>query len=734
MTTIEGTVLNIIYKNPDNGYTVIDLDIEGELATAVGQMSYVTPGEFVRLSGAWAEHKSFGRQFKVSMVETSRPTSPESIKMYLASGLFHGVGEVTAGRIVDMFGANTLSVIENQPELLTRVKGVSMSLAQKISESLKEHLGVQDIVLRLQDLGLSAKQALKVYEVYGNAAAAAVEENPYCLIDEVTGIGFERADMIAARMGFQKHSPFRMENGIKHVLKMGMLSGHTCLPLGYLTKESARILDVPADNVSQALQKLAVNGGVVLKEYSGKPMVFLLPCYLAEADIARRLYLLSASKPTIPIKNPELSYSRAPSSVPLSEEQERAVYSALTHNVSIITGGPGTGKTTILNKLLNIFEQSGIGTVLCAPTGRAAKRMQSVSGHDAKTIHRLLEYGNPLEEEEEACFLRNEDNPLEAEAVIVDEASMMDVFLFRALLRALRDGTRLVVVGDADQLPSVGPGNVLSDMIASSCIPVTRLTHFYRQEGGGNIVANAHAVNRGEMPTLYETGDFVFLERDRPEQVLETLLALIKRMNGDEYGVQVISPIKKTLLGVHQLNQEIRELKNPRRVSVPELTYGAVTFRQGDKVMQIKNNYTKEWRLVTAGHYSAGNGVFNGEIGQITRIDPQERTLCILFDGEREAMYDQPELEQIEHAYAITVHKAQGSEFDTVFIPLSYSYGKFFTRNLFYTALTRARKKVVLIGSKACIRSMVQNVDTRRRATVLKLELQEFFQLFSGGQ
>ena len=731
-----------MFRNEENGYTVMELDCDEDLSVAVGSMPHIQPGEYVRLFGVWTEHRTFGRQFKVSGVETSLPRSLESIRLYLSSGLIKGVGEVTASRIVDRYGADTLSVIEHSPELLAEIRGISASAARRISESFIEHIGQQSLIIDLQNMGMSVKQAIKAYESYGAAATDIISQNPYRLIDDVRGIGFERADRIAEAIGVERTSPFRVENGIKHVLKLAMGEGHTCLPESVMVKKAAEMLGVSEELIQNTADRLTLREQIVRKMYNHVSACFLTAVYYTEADAARRLYLAAKAAPKIEIREPEKKYARASSGITLSEEQERAVLCAIESTACVITGGPGTGKTTIINVILNVFEQNGVNTALCAPTGRAAKRMEAATGRTARTIHRLLEYGNGNPEDDyeydSPDFMRNEDNPLEAEALIVDEASMIDIFLFRSLLKALADGTRLIIVGDADQLPSVGPGNVLKDVIDSGLLPVMKLTHFYRQQGTGNIVENAHLVNRGEKPSLFGTGEFVFKAEREPEGVLEEVKRLLKDGEiAQNYDVlndtQVLCPIKKGILGVYNFNLELRELLNPLRVTAGEVMSVHTLFREGDKVMQIKNNYNKQWFVHNALSYAqSGFGVFNGDQGRIIKIDHDEKQVTILFDGEREAFYDFNELEQLEHAYAITVHKSQGSEFSAVILPLFYGQSPFLTRNLLYTALTRAKEKVVIVGLEKTIEHMVQNNRIQRRYTVLRREIRDIMGLFGG--
>ena len=740
MTSIEGTVLEVTFRNEENGWTVMSIDFKGVLTTAVGCMPHIHEGEYVRLFGAWTQHRLYGRQFAATAVETRLPNTAESIRMFLSSGLIKGVGDVLAGRIVDKFGEKTFDVMENSPELLAEVKGISAKLARCIAESFIEHVAVKQIMIDLQGMGLSVKQALRAFERYGSAAAALIAQNPYRMIEDIAGIGFERADRIAQNLGVDKTSEYRIDNGIKHELICAMNDGHTCLPRAELIRRASRMLGVSEELVASRVSAMTFSEQIVQKFVNGVPAVFHLCAYIAETDVARRLYLLSCCAPRVPVRDATEAYSEYAGGLELSEEQERAVLLALSNQVCVITGGPGTGKTTIIKTIISIFERRGITTALCAPTGRAAKRIEQASGREARTIHRLLEYGigEEAEFDDSARFMRNEDNPLEAEAVIVDEASMVDIFLMRSLLRALSDGTRLVFVGDADQLPSVGPGNVLRDMINSGAFPVMKLTKFYRQKEGGNIVENAHRVNRGEYPEFYTTGDFIFIPESGPEEVLDRLKKLITGGElAEKYDiledVQILCPVKRGVLGVYNINNQIRELLNPRLASKQETALRETVFREGDKVMQTKNNYGMEWYYTDdSSYYNKGLGVFNGDLGRIVSIDPEVKEVTIRFDGNRDALYSFNELEQIEHAYAVTVHKSQGSEFPVVIMPLFGSGGRFLSRNLLYTALTRAMEKVIIIGQKSTVEYMVENNRILGRYTTLDHEIRELAEVFGG--
>lgn len=732
MTFVEGTVLEIVFRNEENAYTVLELDSEGKLVTCVGNLPFIQPGEYVRFYGAYTTHKSYGEQFKVASMETRLPEGKESIKLFLSGGMIRGVGQVLADRIVETFGEETFDIVENYPEQLAEVKGISYSLALKIKEQFSEITAVRSVVIQLQALGLTMNQAMKAYETYGAAAAEMIEQNPYRLIDDIHGIGFERADRIADQIGMERYGELRLLSGIQHVLKKAMEEGHTCLPEKMLATKSAQVLQVSQEEAEEALGKLILQGKLARNIYNGVSAIALMEAYLAESYSAYKLAQLAKSTPEKQISDWSID-TQLNAQASLSEQQERAILTALSHPVSVITGGPGTGKTTILNTLIGIFERNGLQTALAAPTGRAAKRMEQTTGRIARTIHRLLEYGMPIDTEENqperSRFARNEENPLEADVVVVDEMSMVDCFLMQALLKAIPSGARLVMVGDADQLPSVGPGNILKDLIKSEMISVCKLKEVYRQTG--NIVLNAHKLNRGEAMDLFPAGDFVFVPCDQVKTTLDQVEELYTRAiiqdktSLDE--IQIICPVRKGMIGVYNINQVVREKLNPRVFSKEEVQHKEVVYRVGDKIMQTVNNYCKEWFVKGAQRFlNEGLGVFNGDIGEITEIDQERRMLTILFDHERVAEYEFNEMDQITHAYAITVHKSQGSEFDTVILPLFYGNNQFLTRNLLYTAITRAKKKVILVGQKRTIDYMVQNNRISSRYTAFDHELKKY--------
>ncbi len=726
MTSVEGTVLEIIYRNEENTYTVLDIDADGRLLTCVGNIPPIQPGEFVRFFGSFTVHRVYGEQFKISSMETKLPESREGIKLFLSGGLVKGVGEVIADRIVSEFGTDTFDIIENDPDKLAGIKGISRNLAAKIHEQIMELHGVRSIIMELQEMGLTLKQAISSYDVYGEAASSIILSNPYRLIDDVPGINFVRADSIAVSIGIDNYSELRLYNGVKYMLKLKMDQGHTCYPEETLIQEAAELLESDTGDIEKALKSLVGNGQVTESVYNGVTAVSDSRAHFAESGAAYKLMLLSHAAPKQDIDR-RIVESVIYDSSYLSEEQELAILKAVSSTVCVITGGPGTGKTTILNELISIFEQNGITTALAAPTGRAAKRMEKASGRQAKTIHRMLEYGMQDDEIEDmdGIFMKNEENPLDSEAVIIDESSMIDIFLLNNLLSAIEPGTRVIFTGDADQLPSVGPGNVLKDIINSGCVPVATLTEVFRQTG--NIAMNAHRINRGEQAELFSAGDFVFIPASDQEETVELVISEYKRAVGDAENindVQIICPVKNGTIGVKNINQVIRDQVNPRLVEKDEIQYGETVFRVGDKVMQTANNYNKEWYLKGQNRItSMGSGIFNGDIGVIEDIDNDEKEITIVFDNEKVCEFDINELQDIEHAYAVTVHKSQGSEFDTVILPLYYSGNTFLTRNLLYTAVTRAKERIIIIGMKRSIDFMIRNNRISRRFTSLKYEI-----------
>jgi helicase, recD/traA family len=742
MEEIKGTVKSIIFRNEENGFTVLELvDAAGDEITAVGPLPLANVGERIEVSGAWTEHPTYGRQLRAQGCRVLAPATLTALVNYLGSGLIRGVGESTAREIVNTFGLETLPVLENAPERLTEVPGIGRLRAAKIAESFAAQRDMRDIMLALQEFGVTVSQAMKLYKAYGNLCLAKIQENPYRLIDEIEGIGFLTADRLAQNAGVERDSAFRIKAGLKYTLQWARQEGHTYLPRDILIRIAAseRVLGVELLPVERALDELIIGGEVVYQTVGSADGVFLPRMHFLESDCAKRLLQVLHTPSPLLFLDPEnqVALLERELKISLAPQQQEAVIRALTSGALVITGGPGTGKTTILRFILRIVQNMGLSCELCAPTGRAAKRMAEATGVPARTIHRLLEYGYGGE-----GFLRDEENPVETDLIIVDEMSMVDVPLMHALLRAVGPSTRLLMVGDADQLPPVGAGNVLRDIIESGAVPVMRLTDIYRQAERGMIVENAHRINNGQPPELSSgKEDFLFEEIAAAEDVARRVVGLctgrVNRLLTREprKDVQVLVPMKKGPLGVYALNARIQAAMNPPGRQKRERKHGDVVFREGDKVMQVKNNYKLGWKKARYnGIAEEGLGVFNGDLGTILRIDSTEQELEVLFDDERAAVYDFTMLDELSLAYAVTVHKSQGSEFPIVILPLISGAPSLMTRNLLYTAVTRAREQVYILGRSRCVYEMAANGQVKKRYSALGVFLQELAPLIGGGQ
>ena len=718
---LTGTVKAIIYRSEDTGFTVLELTNEaGEDMTAIGEMPLAGVGERVELTGQWTEHKTYGHQFRAETCKTLAPATLTALKNYLASGLIKGVGESTAQAIVQTFGMETLDVLEKESARLAEVPGIGQIRAQTIGASYGAQLGLRDIMLGLQKYGVTIGQAMKLYKIYGELCLAKIEENPYRLIDDVEGIGFKTADAIARNGGVEPDAPYRLRAGLKYTLQWARQEGHTYLPREKLVEVAAGLLQAEIAPVERTLTELLLEGQLIQEQLPGEDGIFLPGMFRTEQDCALRLLRLQGqSALDNPFFRPKAQIARLEQQldITLAPAQRQAVELALQAGALGITGGPGTGKTTILRFVITLLEEMGTEYALCAPTGRAAKRMGEATGRDASTIHRLLEYSYG-----EGGFGRNAENTLLADVVVVDEMSMVDVPLMAALLRALAPGTRLIMVGDSDQLPSVGPGNVLRDMVDSGQIPVVRLTEIFRQSGRSAIVTNAHRINEGQMPILEGLEDFGFEPMEEQEAVIRRLIALnsgkAAKLGAQEplQDIQVLAPMKKGPLGVYNLNKRLQEALNPPAHKKKERKYGDVVFREGDKVMQIKNDYRLAWtRSLPHQPPEMGEGVYNGDLGTIMSIDLYDQTLEVLFDDGRSAVYSFSMLEELELAYCISIHKSQGSEFPIVLLPLLGGPPMLLNRNLLYTAVTRARHMVCILGRQSCIQQMVRNNQVKRR-------------------
>lgn len=743
MDQLEATVLGTVFRNPENGYSVISVRSGRNEVTVVGSLPELSPGEQAVFSGAWTEHRTYGRQFQCTACELRIPTTLLGIERYLGSGLIRGVGPSTAALIVAAFGEDTLTVLSEHPERLGEIRGIGPKRAAMIAESYLEQQGARRALVFLQSYGIPPALAVRIGKYYGDRTPEIIRENPYRLCDDLEGVGFRTADRIGLSLGIAPDSDSRIRCAMKYILRESAASsGHVYLPESELCSAAASLLQVPAALCDRALRGLLVSGTLLAEaEDGGIRRVYLPRYWQAEQEVALMLRRLMAACRTDRYTGASRAISafEKKHSIVFSPTQRRAIIGALENGVFVITGGPGTGKTTIINYILNLLS-GGSETILCAPTGRAAKRMSETTGVDARTIHRLLEYSGEL-----GTFSRCEDNPLDAGCVIVDETSMIDLPLMRALLLAIRPGTRLILVGDADQLPSVGPGNVLGDVLDSGQVPCVRLTDIYRQSESSRIVLNAHLINSGRMPLLNgKETDFFFERKPVPAEAAQSIAALVTRrlpgyLGYPESGrtaltvrnIQVLAPSRKGECGVGNLNHLLQEALNPPAADKPQLAWGETVFRLGDKVIQTRNDYKIPWSRKTAAGTEEGAGIFNGDIGFVTGVDPDDHCLTVCFDDERDVVYESGDLENLEQAWCLSVHKSQGCEFPVVVMPVTGGPPMLLTRNLLYTALTRAKTLVVLVGTEEVIRRMVENDHVAGRYTTLARRLVETGDLVS---
>ena len=736
MERVEASVLGTVYRNAENGYSVVMAREGRREIIIVGTLPELTPGEQAIFTGDWVEHPQYGRQLKCTGCTLQMPTTLLGIERYLGSGLIHGVGPSTAKLIVKHFGEETLTVLSEHPERLQEVPKMGKKRWKQIAEAFREQQGAREAMVFLQSYGIPATLAVKISKLYGDRTPAIIRENPYRLCEDLEGVGFLTADRIGTALGVPPDSEGRIMSALKYVLKESAASqGHIYLPRQELTNRAAQLLRIDAELIGHHLTRMCLLRELVQSGEAGQERIYLPAFDSAEREVAMRLCeLLAAHAPDRRGgAHKDIDRFERTRGICFSQRQRDAILAALEQGVLVITGGPGTGKTTIINCMINLLSRDG-EVVLCAPTGRAAKRMTEATGVEAKTIHRLLEYGG-----EEGAFSRNQENPIEGDCVIVDEVSMVDLLLMRSLLRAIEPGTRLILVGDADQLPSVGAGNVLGDILASNVIPACRLTDIFRQGETSRIVVNAHRINHGEMPLLNEKGtDFFFERKMYFADAAQTIVALstqrlpkFLKFDPDEYAaqairqIQVLAPAKKGECGVIALNQMLQAALNPPGRDKPSLQYGETIFRLGDKVMQTRNDYQLEWRRETSSGWEDGAGVFNGDVGFIVDVDPEEHALTVRFDEDKEAVYASQQLENLDLAYCLSVHKSQGSEFPVVVMPVVGGPPMLLTRNLFYTALTRARSLVVLVGREDVVRQMVENDHILNRYTTLSERLQQ---------
>jgi len=743
MEQIEASVLGTIYRNDDNGYTVLTAREGRREITIVGTLPELHPGEQAVFTGEWISHPTYGRQLKCASVELQKPTTLLGIERYLGSGIIHGVGPSTAKAIVAHFGEDTLRVLSEHPEMLQEVPKMGKKRWKQIAEAYREQEGARTAMVFLQTYGIPATLSIKISKLYGDRTPAVIKENPYRLCEDIDGVGFLTADRIGTALGVPPDSEGRICAALKYILKEAAAAqGHIYLPRAELLGRAAQLLRVEAELAEHHLMRMTLVRELIQSGEDGEERVYLPAFDSAEREVALRLCELMTAYGTDSAAgaDKEIDKFQKKHGITFSARQREAIRTACREGVLVITGGPGTGKTTIINCIISLLSREG-EVVLCAPTGRAAKRMTEATGVEAKTIHRLLEYGG-----DEGQFARNQENPIEADVVIVDEVSMVDLLLMRSLLRAIEPGTRLILVGDADQLPSVGAGNVLGDVLESGVVPACMLTDIFRQGETSRIVVNAHRINHGEMPLLNEKGtDFFFERKQGFYDAAQTIVALVKqrlpkflKYDPSDYAaesvrnIQVLAPAKKGECGVIALNQMLQSALNPPAKDKPSLQYGETIFRLGDKVMQTKNDYQLEWRRLTSTGWEDGQGVFNGDVGFIVDVDTEEHCITVRFDEEKEAVYASAQFENLDLAYCLSVHKSQGSEFPVVVMPVVGGPPMLLTRNLFYTALTRARSLVVLVGREEVVSLMVENDHVLKRYTALCERLQHVSTLVPG--
>jgi exodeoxyribonuclease V alpha subunit len=739
MLELEGTVSGIVFRNDDNGYSIVRFSCEGEQVTLVGYMPLVREGEQLKVKGEWVYHPVYGEQVQVSEYAETVPSTLEGIEKYLASGLIPGIGPKTAKRIVDTLGKEALDIIQYNPMRLTEVEGIGEKKARRIAEAFEEQRGLREVMVFLQTYGISTAFAIKIYKRYREETIKLIKQNPYRLVEDIEGIGFKRADRIAMAMGMETNSPGRVYAGTKYVLTELAGAGHVFVPKEALVSRAAGLLEVEPRQVEDAISSLAIAGQLKIEDSPDGPVVYYMPYYYAETSVAAKLVQLALMEyDTFDLDmERELEAFEKKYRIVLDNVQKEAVIQSMRNGIVVITGGPGTGKTTTIKAIIGIFEEKGLKVALAAPTGRAAKRMAQACGREASTIHRLLEFSYQ-EEEHVSAFGRDEDNPLDCEVLIIDEVSMVDILLMHHLLKAVRPGTRLVMVGDVDQLPSVGAGNVLRDIITSGVVRVVRLKTIFRQQGESSIVVNAHRINEGLYPvTNARDGDFFFIEKKDMQQALDTIIDLCKSRlpKYDGYNpmtdIQVLSPMRKGPVGVDNLNLRLRESLNPAARGKGEKKSGNYVFRVGDKVMQIRNNYSMKWEAsLPGGGTEEGEGVFNGDLGIIESLDEEEGQLVVVFDDDKRVTYRFNQLDELEPAYAVTVHKSQGSEFPVVVMPVFWGPPMLVTRNLLYTALTRAKKLAVLVGREEHLRRMVDNNRISRRYSALDRRMRDILSRF----
>lgn len=732
---VEGFVENIVFRNEDNGYTVFDIKYKGEHVTCVGSISYINAGEFITANGEFVQHAIYDMQFSIKSYEFKTPDDEKSVRRYLSSGAIKGIGEKMAERIVNTFKEDTFRIMEEEPERLAEIKGISMTKAMDIAAQLVDKRDMRKAMIFLQDYGINMNLANKIYSHYGQNIYTIIKQNPYKLADDIDGIGFKIADDIAVKVGIRVDSDFRIKSGIFYILQQASMQGHIYLPMEELEVGVKGLLLIDIPDIEKFIMDLVIDKRLVVKiTPDGTKNVYAAIYYYMELSVAKRLTDLEVHT----AENEEYFEKRIAeieknTKIELDDIQKTAVKTAVENGLMVITGGPGTGKTTTINTIIKYFELEGYEIRLAAPTGRAAKRMTETSGYEAQTIHRMLEISGGISDDNSdrasqgMHFERDESNPLETDVIIVDEMSMVDINIMNSLLKAIAIGTKLILVGDVDQLPSVGPGNVLKDIINSGCIPVVKLEKIFRQAAESEIVINAHKINKGEHVVLNKySRDFLFVRRDSADAIIAAMCTLIKSklpgyVNADINDIQILTPSRKSAVGVERLNRIMQDFLNPAEVTKMEKTFGDVTFREGDKVMQIKNNYQMEWEKKSRYGitYESGTGIYNGDTGVIEEINTFAERIIVKFEDKKYVSYEFKQLDELELAYAITIHKSQGSEYPAVIIPMFTGPRMLMTKNLLYTAVTRAKKCVCMVGVEDYFHQMASNESEQKRYSSL---------------